>query len=70
MTYKDMLLVRSKSCEDGELQRAAMDHLEFRNHEALRAWRVRRVTAGMHKASRVSPGWLPAWMHRNFQRGT
>jgi hypothetical protein len=70
MSYKDMLLVRSKSCEEGELQRAAMDYLAFRNLEALRAWRLRRVTGGMHKASRTARGWLPAWIHPNTQRGT
>jgi hypothetical protein len=63
MSYKELLLNRSKSCQDVEWQSAAMDYLALRNHEALCAWRKRRVTAGMHKAARVARGWLPSWIH-------
>jgi hypothetical protein len=69
MNYKDLLLVRSKSCEDTELQRAAMDYLAFRNLEALRAWRVRRVTGGMHTTSRASRGWLKSLINVDAPRG-
>jgi len=68
MNYKDMLLVRSRIFEDGE-QRAAMDYLALRNHEALLAWRMRRVTGGFHRASRASRAWLPSWLRVDAQRG-
>jgi hypothetical protein len=69
MSYKEILLARSRFFEDGAPQRAAMDYLALRNHEALRAWRVRRVTGGFHPASRASRAWLPAWLRVDAARG-
>ena len=69
MTYKDILLVRSQGFEEGAPQRAAMDYLAFRNHEALRAWRARRVTDGFHRASRAPHAWLPSWLRTGASRG-
>jgi hypothetical protein len=69
MSYKDLLLVRSKPFEDGASPRAAMDYLALRNHEALLAWRMRRVTGGFHPASRSSRAWLPSWLRPDVARG-
>lgn len=68
MTYKDLLLIRSQGFEEVAPQRGALDYLALRNHEALRAWRVRRVTDGFHRSSRASRAWLPSWLRVDASR--
>jgi hypothetical protein len=68
MTYKELLLARSQVIDDGAPQRAAMDYLALRNHEALLAWRLRRVTDGFHPASRPPRASLPAWRRADAAR--
>jgi hypothetical protein len=61
MSYKDMLLVRSQAFEDSE-RHSAMDYLALKNREALRAWRVRRVTGGFHSKTDAQRNWLHSWL--------
>jgi hypothetical protein len=61
MSYRDMLLIRSQAFQESELN-AAMDYLALRNREALRAWRVRRVTGGFHSRTVFPRAWLPSWL--------
>jgi hypothetical protein len=70
MTYKEILVARSQHFQDSAPQRSAMDYLALRNHEALRAWRVRRVTGGFHTASPTSRAWLPAWLRGDAARSS
>jgi hypothetical protein len=67
MSYKELLLARSQVIDEGAPQRAAMDYMAVRNHEALRAWRVRRVTGGFHSAARASGAW--SWLRTDAARG-
>lgn len=68
MSYKDILLVRSQAFAENELPGAAMDYLAQRNREALKEWRMRRVTGGFHSKAVNHRAWLPSWLRPDLSR--